>query len=146
MIPGLTTVSLNMGVVRTLDDCIQIEYSIRSPLQSIRQELSLQLELVASLYDGYVEVSNDYPGWDYDPHSVLREQLKAFYHKQTGQALREVATHGGLETGVFKGKIPELDIVTLGPNMADIHTPDERLELKSFYQTYQFLVAFLETL
>ncbi|MBS5369548.1 MAG: beta-Ala-His dipeptidase [Longibaculum muris] len=146
VIPGLTTVSLNMGVVRTLDDCIQIEYSIRSPLQSIRQELSLQLELVASLYDGYVEVSNDYPGWDYDPHSVLREQLKAFYHKQTGQALREVATHGGLETGVFKGKIPELDIVTLGPNMADIHTPDERLELKSFYQTYQFLVAFLETL
>ena len=39
-----------------------------------------------------------------------------------------------------------MDIVTLGPNMADIHTPDERLELKSFYQTYQFLVAFLETL
>ena len=57
-----------------------------------------------------------------------------------------VATHGGLETGVFKGKIPDLDIVTMGPNMSDIHTPDEKLELESFLKTYQLLVSFIETL
>lgn len=146
VIEGLTTVSLNMGVVRTHDDCITIDYSIRSPLQSIRTELSMQLELLASLYNGYVEVSGDYPGWDYDPHSRLRKQFKSFYHEYTGLELAEVATHGGLETGIFKGKIPELDIVTMGPNMSDIHTPDEKLEVKSFLRMYQLLVSFIETL
>lgn len=145
-IEGLTTVSLNMGVVRTDDDCITIDYSIRSPLQSIREELSLQLELIASIYNAYVEVSNDYPGWDYDPDSQLRAQFKEFYLSYTGQVLKEVATHGGLETGAFKGKIPELDIITMGPNMADIHTPDERLDIESFVKTYQLLVSFIETL
>ena len=146
VIAGLTTVSLNMGVVRTHDDCVTIDYSIRSPLQSIRVELSLQLELIASLYNAYVKVSGDYPGWDYDPSSQLRSQFQAFYQQYTGLKLKEVATHGGLETGVLKGKIPELDIVTMGPNMSDIHTPDEKLELESFLKTYQLLVSFIETL
>lgn len=145
-IEGLTTVSLNMGVVQTEDDCVTINYSIRSPLQSIREELSLQLELIASIYNAYVEVSNDYPGWDYDPDSLLRKQFKEFYQTHTGETLREVAIHGGLETGAFKGKIPDLDIITVGPNMADIHTPDERLDIESFVKTYQLLVAFIETL
>ncbi|WP_028042141.1 beta-Ala-His dipeptidase [Candidatus Stoquefichus massiliensis] len=145
-IEGLTTVSLNMGVVQTEDDCVTINYSIRSPLQSIREELSLQLELIASIYNAYVEVSNDYPGWDYDSDSLLRKQFKEFYQTHTGETLREVATHGGLETGAFKGKIPDLDIITMGPNMADIHTPDERLDIESFVKTYQLLVAFIETL
>lgn len=145
-IEGLTKVSLNMGVVQTEDDCVTINYSIRSPLQSIREELSLQLELIASIYNAYVEVSNDYPGWDYDPDSLLRKQFKEFYQSYTGETLREVATHGGLETGAFKGKIPELDIITVGPNMADIHTPDERLDIESFVKTYQLLVSFIETL
>lgn len=102
--------------------------------------------MIASIYNAYVEVSNDYPGWDYDPDSQLRAQFKEFYLSYTGQVLKEVATHGGLETGAFKGKIPELDIITMGPNMADIHTPDERLDIESFVKTYQLLVSFIETL
>lgn len=145
-VPGLTTVSLNMGVVRTEDDCLTIDYSIRSPLESMREELALQLETLAYMFNAFVEVSNGYPGWDYDENSMLRKQLKDFYFQKTGQSLQEVATHAGLETGVFKGKIPELDIITIGPDMDDIHTPDERLNLDSFEKTYQFLVDFLETL
>lgn len=146
VIDGLTTLSLNMGVVRTLDDCITINYSVRSPLKSARDELANQLELLASLYNGYVEKSGDYPGWDYDPNSVLRKQFKEFYKEYTGQDLKEVATHGGLETGTLKGKIPELDIITMGPDMADIHTPDERLNIQSFERTFQLLIRFIETL
>lgn len=146
IIDGLTTVSLNMGVVRTLDEAITIDYSIRSPLQSVREELSLQLELIASLYNAYVEVSGDYPGWDYDINSQMREKFKTFYNQYTGKKLKEVATHGGLETGVFKSKIPELDIITMGPNMSGIHTPDERLDIQSFLKTYELLISFLEIL
>lgn len=146
VIPGLTTLSLNMGVVRTHDDSITIDYSIRSPIKSARDEIAMQLDAVASLFNGYTEKSGDYPGWDYDPHSLLRKQLKEFYEEYAHQELEEVATHGGLETGVLKGKIPELDIVTIGPNMADIHTPDERLDIQSFENTFELLVKFIETL
>lgn len=146
VIAGLTTLSLNMGVVRTLEDCITINYSIRSPLKSARDELAMQLDLIASLYGGYIEVSGDYPGWDYDPNSILRKQFKEFYKIYTGKELKEVATHGGLETGALKGKIPELDIITMGPNMADIHTPDERLDIQSFEKTFELLVQFIATL
>ena len=145
-IAGLTILSLNMGVVRTHDDCITIDYSIRSPLKSARDELALQLDTIASLFNAYTEKSGDYPGWDYDPHSVLRKQFKDFYKLYTNEELKEVATHGGLETGVLKGKIPELDIITMGPNMEDIHTPDERLDIQSFDNTYELLVRFIETL
>lgn len=145
-IKDLTTISLNMGIVRTHDDCVTIDYSLRSPLQSAREDLALHLELIASLYNAFVEVSNDYPGWDYDPDSQLRKQFSEFYKKTTGEDLKEVATHGGLETGVFKGKIPELDIITMGPDMDDIHTPDERLNIQSYEDTYQLLVDFIATL
>lgn len=146
VIEGLTTVSLNMGVVRTNDNDITIDYCLRSPLKSARMEMVSQLELVASLFNGYVSVSGDYPGWDYDAHSILRKQFKDFYYEYTKQSLKEVATHGGLETGAFKDKIPELDIITMGPNMADIHTPDERLDIESFVKTYKLLVSFIATL
>lgn len=146
VIPGLTTVSLNMGIVRMNENEIIIDYSIRSPLKSARQNLCQQLELVTQIYNGFVQISGDYLGWDYDPHSQLRCQFKDFYLQKTGQQLKEVATHGGLETGIFKGKIPELDIITMGPNMSDIHTPDEKLDIQSYLNTYQLLVEFIATL
>lgn len=146
VIDGLTTISLNMGVVRTNDNDITIEYCLRSPLKSARMQMVLQLELVATMFNGYISVSNDYPGWDYDANSMLRKQFKDFYFEYTKKPLKEVATHGGLETGAFKDKIPELDIITMGPNMADIHTPDERLDIESFEKTYKLLVSFIATL
>lgn len=146
VIAGLTTISLNMGVVRFEDNRAMIHYALRSPLLSVRNEMVNQLESVAHIFNGYVDVFSDYPGWDYDASSALRKQLKEFYFNRTGSEMKEYATHGGLETGVFKGKIPELDIVTFGPNMSDIHTPDERLDIQSYLSTYDFLIDFLETL
>ena len=60
--------------------------------------------------------------------------------------LKEEGTHGGLETGIFKGTLQNLDIITLGPDMFDIHTPDERLDMASFHKCYQRLAHFLERL
>ena len=146
VIDDLTILSLNMGVIRTHEDSVTIDYSIRSPIKSARDELVNQIETIVLLFNGCIQVSGDYPGWDYDPNSKIRTLFKQFYKERTGQEVREVATHGGLETGLFKGKKPHLDILTLGPNMEDIHTPDERLELESFLRTYEILVDFIATL
>ncbi len=145
-IPGLTTLSLNMGIVRTNENSLTIDISMRSPVSSARNELCLQIEQICLLYNAYIDVSNPYPGWDYNPHSKLREAFKTYYLKHTGQKLREVATHGGLETGVWADKIPDIDIITFGPNMSGIHTPDETLDLDSYQRCYEMLYGFIETL
>ena len=81
----------------------------------------------------------------YDPDSKLRDQFKEFYLKHTGKQLKEVASHGGLETGIFKGKKPNLDIITMGPDMSDIHTPDERMNIDSFVLVpFYFAVIYVD--
>ena len=62
--------------------------------------------------------------------------------KQKEYTLKEEGTHSGLETGYFQGALQDLDIITLGPDMFDIHTPDERLNMNSFYKCYQRLIHF----
>ncbi len=141
----LTNVSLNMGVVNMEQD-LYILYSIRSPFESAKDELSHQIALLAELFKGKTYIENNYPGWNYDPHSTLRKQYIDFVRESEGIELIEEGTHGGLETGIFKGAIPDLDIVTMGPNMYDIHTPDERLDLASYHHCYQRLIHFLERL
>lgn len=144
MMKDLTTVSLNMGVVRMNESAFHIYFTIRSPMLSAREDLSCQLALIASMFHATCQIKNDYPGWQYDPHSQLRQQLIKFVKETEHIELFQEATHGGLETGIFKGLIPELDIVTFGPDMFDIHTPDERLDIASYHRCYTRLIKFLE--
>lgn len=146
VIPNLTTASLNMGVIKTHDDCIIIDYSLRSPLLSVRDYLTLQLKSITQIFNGYIEEGSDYPGWNYNPNSLFRKQLNEFYNYQTSHDIIEVATHVGLETGVFSDKIAAMDIITLGPNIKDLHTPMERMNIQSFENVYDFLIKFIAIL
>ena len=76
----------------------------------------------------------------------MRECLKAVCQKVLGKELQLVAVHGGLECGVFKAMDEDMDIVTMGPKMQDIHTPQEALALASFDATFTLLRAYLEEL
>lgn len=146
VIEDLTTVSLNMGVVSIKDKQLKIDYLLRSPMKSAVMNMVDELDIIADAFGGTITPANYYPGWNYDQHSKLRDLFKAFYFKRTGAEVKEVATHGGLETGIFKWKMPALDIITMGPNMADIHTPDERMEVASFVNCYEILKDFIATL
>ena len=146
VIEDLTTVSLNMGVVSIKDKQLKIDYLLRSPMKSAVMNMVDELDIIADAFGGTITPANYYPGWNYDQHSKLRDLFKVFYFKRTGAEVKEVATHGGLETGIFKGKMPALDIITMGPNMADIHTPDERMEVASFVNCYEILKDFIATL
>lgn len=142
----LTTISLNMGVVEMKDDVFDIHISIRSPMLSAKDELTNQLSLIANLYGAQYIQDNDYPGWAYEENSLLRKQYVEFVKETEGKLLKQEGTHGGLETGIIKGLLPDLDIITLGPNMFDIHSPDEHLDIASYHRCYQRLVQFLECL
>ncbi|WRK53601.1 hypothetical protein SD457_00115 [Coprobacillaceae bacterium CR2/5/TPMF4] len=103
-IKDLTVISLNMGVVRIENNQLKINYLLRSPMKSAVENMCDELNIVARAFNASTVSSNYYPGWLYDPDSKLRDQFKEFYLKHTGKQLKEVASHGGLETGIFKGK------------------------------------------
>ena len=145
-IPTLPYLSLNLGIMETKDDEIICHYHIRSPQQSKRLEICEQLEGLSRLCKCKAVRDNDHDGWTSDDTSPLRNAFKAFYREKTGREIIEYATHGGLETGTLKGKMPQLDIITLGPTVENIHSPQERLNLASFERVYDLLKEFLEKL
>ena len=140
---GIPFASLNLGVLIQTAENIDFDFCIRSPVRSMREEISRQIEAVSSIFGGFIQVQNDYDGWNYSEDSPLRDALRKVLSSQ-GIDLEEQATHGGLETGIFKGRYPQMDIITYGPKMSGCHTPDEQLELDSFLRSYQNLVKVLE--
>ena len=93
-----------------------------------------------------ISYSSKYPGWNYDVNSKFRPHLLKVYKELRKSDMDVVATHGGLELGIWKDKLPNLDIVSFGPIMEDIHTPDERLNIASFNSTYEFLKTLVSSL
>lgn len=144
-IEGLPTVSLNFGIIQTEGDLVIMTFSIRSPMVSAQNELAMQLRELAELFGAEFQAAEGYAGWNFQKDSPLREVFRECL-KERGIDLVERATHGGLETGVFKGKLPDLDIITYGPDSSGAHTPDEKLNIASFERCYYDLVRLLERL
>ena len=93
-----------------------------------------------------MEVSANYPGWDYEPESPLREAAIEVFTQQYGHAPKVGGVHAGFECGVFKAAMPWLDIVAMGPTYQLMHTADEWLDLPSFSRSFTFLTALLRKL
>lgn len=145
-IKDLPVTSLNQGVLTFNDDVFTLHLTLRSVLQSGRDYLAGKIAVIASLYHCEFERSHDYCGWAYDLSSPLRAVMKKTFEDYFHFPLKEIAEHGGLETGAFKEKLPGLDIVTLGCHVYDYHTPQERVEIDSFLNTARFLAHLLSKL
>lgn len=145
-IEGLSTASSNVGVICMEEHQLHINCSLRGALESYIDEFAMEIDLLAELFGCQTSHEARYPAWSYDAESKMRETMKAVCQKMTGKELGIMATHGGLECGVFKAMDPDMDIVTLGPIMKNIHTPQEGLLLSSFDEIFEFLKAFLAAL
>lgn len=145
-IEGLSTASSNLAVVHCANQQMSINVSLRGALESYVDDLAQVCELLANAYDFQYSADSRYPAWAYDEVSHLREVMKQVCQEKMGRELKLVAVHGGLECGVFKALDPELEIATIGPLMYDIHTPNERLNLQSFDDTFTYLTEILAAL
>ena len=145
-IEGLSTASSNIGVVTTQEEAIIINASLRGAMESYVDTLAMEMDALAEVFGFHSEHEARYPAWSYRADSPMRECLKAVCQKVLGKELQLVAVHGGLECGVFKAMDEDMDIVTMGPKMQDIHTPQEALDLASFDATFTLLRAYLEEL
>ncbi|MEF2838172.1 MAG: aminoacyl-histidine dipeptidase [Oscillospiraceae bacterium] len=144
-IEGLVQTSLNMGVVK-LGDRMNVTLSVRSSVNSEKLELLQQLHKLADMFEaGYTE-DGAYPAWEYKKESRLRDIMVSTYKDMFDRDAKVEAIHAGLECGLFTEKLPGLDCVSIGPQMHDIHTSRERLEIGSTQRTWEFLLAVLKNL
>ena len=144
-IEGLVQTSLNMGVIK-LGDRFTATFSVRSSVNAEKQALFGQLKALAEMFEGSYSQSGEYPAWEYRKESPLRDIMVRVYTEMFGKAPEVVALHAGLECGLFSEKVEGLDCVSIGPQMYDIHTSHERLEIASTQRTWDFLLAVLKAL
>lgn len=144
-IEGLVQTSLNMGVVK-LGDRFNATFSVRSSVNSEKAELFAQLEELAKMFGGTYSQFGEYPAWEYRKDSELRDTMVQVYTDLFGKEPEVIALHAGLECGLFSEKVEGLDCVSIGPQMHDIHTSHERLEIASTERTWNFLLAILKAL
>ena len=142
-IPGLVQTSLNLGILRLEETEVVATYAVRSSLASEKEMVCDKIECLAQLLDGHVTYVGDYPAWEYKKDSQLRELVADVYEKQNGKKPVIEAIHAGLECGVFAGKLLGLDCISFGPNLEEIHTPRERMDVASVERTWSLVCEVL---
>lgn len=143
-IEGLVESSTNLGVVKTTDSEIWMINEIRSSVKTLKRNIFNQVEALAFVVSGSVSVESDYPEWAYNPESKLRTLFIKAYKKIYNAEPEIIAVHGGLECGVFMNKINGLDAISFGPDMYEVHTPNEHLSISSTERVWELLLEVLK--
>lgn len=143
-VEGLVESSTNLGVVSTTEKLIVFESALRSNTGSLKYHILNQMIAIADILEIKLSMDSDYPEWEYSVDSRLREICKKVYNDMYGQDIKLQAIHAGLECGLFKQKNPRLDMVSMGPDMFDVHTPREHISISSIERTWEYLLALLK--
>lgn len=138
-INGLVQTSANNGVLKEKNGKLIFTISIRSSLESSIEEIASIVEIASKRTNAKFEKVNWYPAWEYDKNSKIKDIALSVYKKVTGKDAKIEAIHAGLECGILKRVLPEVDMISLGPNLYDVHTPAEHLSVSSVDRTWKFL-------
>ena len=145
-IPGLVETSVNLGTLNLEDEVLYGVASIRSSVNSAKEAVADQVEYLTEFLGGDFEKQGEYPAWEYRENSPLRERMTEIYRRKYGKDPVIQVIHAGLECGIFYEKIPGLDCVSMGPDILDIHTPKERLDIASTQRVWDYLLEVLASL
>jgi len=145
-IEGLVQTSLSMGIMKTEVNEVICCFSVRSSVESEKQEIVDRLRCITEALGGYYEDFGEYPAWEYKPQSKLRELMIDTYENMYGKKPQIQAIHAGVECGIFAGKINNLDCVSFGPQIDDIHTTSECLYIDSVERTWKYILEVLKKL
>ncbi len=139
-IAGLVEYSRNVGVVETDKQRIKITFSSRSSVEAQLDLSCRELDLLCEALGAECHHYARYPGWEYSPISPLRDRYISAFKKIYGKDLTVGVIHAGLECGILSSKMNGMDIISIGPNMHDIHSPCEHLDLASCERVWNVLV------
>ena len=143
--PGLVQTSLNLGIAK-LGNGMSLTFSVRSSVNAEKQALLDKLKELAEFYGASYSQMGEYPAWEYKADSKLRDIMVKTYTEMFDKEPQVLAIHAGLECGLLGEKLPGLDCVSIGPQMHDIHTSREKLEIASTERTWNFLLEVLKAL
>ena len=129
---GLVEYSRNLGVIKTTDGEIKLVFNSRSAIDAQLDAAERELLMLAELCGGTAEHYSRYPGWAYCKESALADEYIGVCRELYGTSVKKEMIHAGLECGIIKAKIGDLDCISCGPNMKNLHSPEEALEIESF--------------
>ncbi|MBE5847547.1 MAG: aminoacyl-histidine dipeptidase [Lachnospiraceae bacterium] len=141
--PGLVETSLNLGIMTMDKEHFTVHYSVRSSVKSCKEQLLRQLRIFADRFGCSYQVSGDYPAWEYKGKTPFLNLIVETYKERTGKEPVVRSIHAGLECGLISQKIKDLDAVSMGPDILDIHTPKERLGISSTKRVWEFVLDIL---
>ena len=144
--PGLVETSTNLASIKMKEGYIEINTSQRSSKETSKHHLKWVVEQALSLACDEVTHGDGYPGWAPNPKSALLEVVKKAYKDLYKEEPKVLAIHAGLECGLFLEKYPYLDMVSIGPQMYGVHSPQERLSIPSTERCYKWLCRTLQAL
>jgi len=142
-IEDLVAASCNIGVLETLADTVKITCMPRGASSEYNAHTEDKISALAKLTGAETKFVDRSPAWPYNPDSEIVKKFTSYYEKLHGVAPKIIAMHGGLECGIFAEKLPGLDIVAMGPDMYDLHTPEERVSISSTEVMWEFLCGVL---
>lgn len=143
-IQGLVQTSLNLGILATQNSLVRASFCVRSSVESQKEMLKARLATLMEQLGGSVEFFGDYSSWEYRADSPLRDRLVAVFQEQYHRDPSIEAIHAGVECGIFSGKLPGLDCVSIGPDLLEIHTPRERMSISSVQRLWSFVLEVLK--
>ncbi len=143
-IEGLPQTSTNMGVVDIKDGVVEINFLTRSSIDASKDALAERLGALLTLTGFEWELVGGYPGWKPEPDASLVKTVDKTQEALFGKPMHIMAIHAGLECGIIGEKYPGMEMVSIGPDMKDVHTPDEQLSISSTGNFWKLLKAVLE--
>ncbi len=145
-VEGLVETSLNLGILRTSDECVTFNYSIRSSKASGKELIADKLRRLYGVLSAEIEFGNSYPAWSFRRESAFRDLAMKVYEEQMGITPLLEIIHAGLECGLILEKMPELDIISFGADVSEIHTTAETMNIISTVRIYKVVEKILEAI
>ena len=145
--PGVVESSLNLALVETSEESIEVKLLVRSSSESRKDWVCSSVESIFLLAGAKVEFDGDYPGWQPNANSELLGLMERIYLEKFDQRPRVIVIHAGLECGIIQSNVPQtLDIVSFGPTIIGAHSPDEAVKIDTVGKSYAYLLSILEKL
>jgi len=145
--PDIVESSLNLALVETSDESIEVKLLVRSSSESRKDWVCSSVESIFLLAGAKVEFDGDYPGWQPNANSELLRLMEMIYLEKYDQRPRVIVIHAGLECGIIQSNVEQpLDIVSFGHTIIGAHSPDEAVKIDTVGKTYEYLLTILEKL
>ena len=145
-IKGMVQTSLNLGTAYLDADKLVYKYLIRSNTAAGKKLLLERVTTFVKHLSGKVVTMSDYPAWEYKSDSQLRKICVNSFTNVYGHEPEVTSIHAGLECGILAGKMPGVDMISFGPTLESVHTPDECMNVASVERTWEYLLEILKSL